>query len=133
MYLANRNHCNDSNFEPLPLSLTWGSENDASRTLHIPCSTDLETRFGPYNGCFVGFQGMPLIPAPTYAGGVPSVEGRAFKQRLHIPTDAVFRPALAALHLLHAAEDKRGVGGRVVIKIPWVHPGNNPPKPCFII
>jgi hypothetical protein len=48
---------------------------------------------------------MPLIPGPTYAGGVASVEGRAFKQRLHIPTDAVFRPALAALHLLHAAED----------------------------
>jgi hypothetical protein len=83
-------------------------------------SADLETRFGPYNGCFVGFQGMPLIPAPTYAGGVPSVEGRAFKQRLHIPPDAVFRPALAALHLLHAAEDKRGIVGGVVIKMPWV-------------
>jgi hypothetical protein len=44
MYLANRNPWNDSNLNLCRSDLTWCSEHDASRTMHIPCSTDLETR-----------------------------------------------------------------------------------------
>jgi hypothetical protein len=105
LYLANRNPWNDSNLNLCRSDLTWCSEYDASRTMHIPCSTDSETRFGRYNGCSLDFKACRWsLPPPLRAGYPPEKAGLLSKGSISRPMQCSV-PLLLHYIYLHAAED----------------------------